>query len=159
MFSINDLTDSVSRTWESLSQGWRHLINRAEKALTRFGSDDQQNSNIPVQSPRWGLINADVYDDAEKVIVKLEVPGLEVKDLDISLIDNMITVTGEKRFQREETKGQYRVLECAYGRFSRSIPLGYEVDADTAIATYDKGILKVELKKQPHQKRIHIKID
>lgn len=156
---MNDFTNSLSRTWESVSQGWHHLITRAENALTRFRSDDQKNEDIPGQSPRWGLISADVFDDADKVVVKLEAPGLDANDFDISVVENILTISGEKRFQREQTKGEYQVLECAYGRFTRSIQLGYEVDSETAKATYDKGVLKVELNKQPHQKRLQIKIN
>lgn len=160
MLNMNELTNSLSRTWDSVSQGWHHLISRAENALTRFRSDNAGKSeNIPAQSPRWGLLSADVFDDADKVIVRLEVPGLERDDIDISVVDNVLTINGEKRFQREQTKGAYRVLECAYGRFSRSFPIGYEIDTDSAKASYDQGILKVELHKLSHQKRRHITIN
>jgi HSP20 family protein len=159
MLKMNDLTDNLSRTWEAVSQGWVHLINRAESALTHFRSDERSDKEIPALSPRWGLINVDLFDDDEKLIVKLEVPGLEIDDLDISVFDKVLTVRGEKRFQSEQTKGEYRVLECAYGSFSRSIPLAYDVDTESAKASYDKGVLKVELNKQPHQRRLQIKVN
>ncbi len=158
MSKINALTDSLSRTWESVSQGWNHLISRAENALTRFYSDDKQAYDIPAQSPKWGLMNADMFDDADKLVVKLEAPGLETGDFDITVQDNILTISGEKRFQHEETKGEYRVLECAYGRFTRSIPLSYEVDADSAKASYAKGVLKIELHKTPQQRRRRITV-
>ena len=100
-----------------------------------------------------------MFDDENKVVVKIEAPGLANDDFDINIIDNVLTITGEKRFQREQTKGEYRMLECAYGRFTRSIPLEYEVDADTAKASYDKGILKIELDKKPHQRRRQIRVN
>lgn len=155
---IHELADGLNRTWESISQGWNHLINSAGNALTHFRSgDDQESDNtIPVQSPRWGLLNADVFDDANRLVIKLEAPGLAADDIEINVVDNVLVISGEKRFEREETKGDYRLLECAYGRFSRSIPLGYDVDADTA--TYDKGVLKVTLQKKPHQRRRKIKV-
>ena len=122
-------------------------------------SDDKEKAdNVPYSSPRWSLINADLYDDADKVVVKLEVPGLANDDFDINIIDNILTISGEKQFQQESTEGEYRILECAYGRFSRSIPLEYEVVPDTAKASYDKGILKIELDKKPHQRRRKIVI-
>jgi HSP20 family protein len=160
MMKINDLTNSLNRTWESISHGWNQLINRAGNALTHFRRGDEQdrNNTIPVQSPHWGLLNADVFDDANKLVVKLEVPGLTAEDIDISVVDNVLLIGGEKRFEREETKGDYRLLECAYGSFSRSIPLGYDVDADTAKATYDKGVLKITLEKKPHQRRRKIEV-
>jgi HSP20 family protein len=161
MLRMNDLANSLSHTWESVSHGWNNLINNAGQALTHFGvgGDKENEANIPAQSPRWGLMSADVFDDTNKLVIKLEVPGLDGDDFDISVIDNVLSISGEKRFQREETKGDYRLLECAYGQFSRSIPLGYEVDADSAKAVYDKGILKVELEKKPHQKRRQIPVN
>jgi len=157
---MNDLSNSLSRTWETVSQGWNHLINNASNALTQFvSSDDKEKAeNVPASSPRWGLISADMYDEADKVIIRLEAPGLNNNDFDINIVDNILTISGEKQFQQEKTKGNYRILECAYGRFSRSIPLEYEVDTDTAKASYDKGILKIELDKKPQQRRRRIEI-
>lgn len=161
MLKINDLTDRFSRTWDTISQGWNHLIQKASNALTPFTAHDDKNKadNSPSASPHWGLISADLYDDADKVIVKLEAPGLADEDFDINIVDNVLTVSGEKRFRREESKGEYRILECAYGRFTRSIPLEYEVDPDTAKASYSQGILKIKLDKKPEQRRRKIKIN
>lgn len=156
--SMHDLTESLGRTWESVSQGWKHLISRAGNALTHFGKSGQKEDNIPVRSPRWGLLSVDLFDDADKLVVKLEVPGLSAADFDISVVDNILSISGEKHFERQESKGEYRLLECAYGRFTRSIPLGYEVDENSARATYEQGVLKVELEKQAHQRRRHIKV-
>jgi len=160
MLKINDLNNSLSRTWETVSQGWNHLINNTSNALTQFMSSDdkKKTDNVPVSSPRWGLISADLYDDDNKVVVKLEVPGLANDDFDINIIDNILTISGEKQFQQEKTQGNYRILECAYGRFSRSIPLEYDVEADTAKASYDRGILKIELDKKPQQRKRKIEI-
>ncbi len=160
MFNINNLSNSLSNTWETVSHGWNHLINNASSALTHFiSSEDKETANnVPSSSPRWGLISADLYDNADKVIVKIEAPGLDNDDFDINIVDNILTVSGEKQFEHETSKGEYRILECAYGRFSRSIPLEYEVDANTAKASYDRGILKIELAKKPHQRRRKIEI-
>ena len=160
MLKMNELTDGLSRTWDSVSHGWHHLIHNASNALTRFVSSDDpaRAGKVPASSPRWGLMSADLYDDADKVIIKLEVPGLANDDFDLNIVDNILTISGEKQFQQEKTQGNYRILECAYGRFSRSIPLEYEVDADTAKARYDRGILKIELDKKPHQRRRKIEI-
>ena len=160
MLKLRQLNDGLQRTWESVSEGWNHLISRAGNSLTHFRSDSnkEDQSNIPIGSPRWGLLNADVFDDEDKVVVKLEAPGLSAKDFDINVVENTLIVSGEKHFEREESKGEYRLMERAYGRFSRSIPLGYEVDVDTAKAAYDSGVLKVELEKKPDQRRRHIKV-
>ncbi len=157
--NVNNITNSLSRTWDTISHGWSQLISRASNALTQFvASDDKNSENLPVTGSRWGLLSADIYDDADKVIVKVEIPGLDDNDFDISIVDNILTISGEKQFQRESNEGQYSVFECAYGRFSRSIPLEYEVDADSAKAVYNKGILKIELQKKTHQRRRKIEI-
>jgi len=160
MFKIDNLTNSLSRTWDTVSQGWNHLINNVSNALTRYvSSDDREKAdNVPVSSPKWGLISADLYDASDKVVVTVEAPGLANDDFNISIANNILTISGEKQFQKETTKGEYRILECAYGHFSRSIPLEYEVDSNTAKASYDKGILKVEMKKNPNQCKRKIEI-
>lgn len=156
--NTNNLTHKLSNTWDTISQGWNNLISRASNALTQFISNKDKDENLPVTGSRWGLISADVYDDADKVIVKVEIPGLDNDDFDITIVDNVLTISGEKQFQRESKDGKYSVFECAYGQFSRSIPLEYEVDADTAKASYNKGILKLELQKKAHQRRRKIEI-
>ncbi len=156
---MSDLSNRLNRTWESLSEGWSHLMNRAGNALTHFrpGKSAEEKS-LPAGTPSWGLLSANVFDDADKIVVELEAPGLNADDFDVNVVENVLIVSGEKHFEKEETKGDYRLLERAYGQFSRSIPLGYEVDADSAKATYKKGVLRVELNKRPDQRRRHIKV-
>ncbi len=156
MLKMRDVTEGLNRTWDTLSEGWNHLVSRAGRALTPFRRDDKDKA--PKGSPSWGLLSADVFDDADKVVVKLEAPGLEPEDFDINVVENVLIISGEKRFEHEESKGEYRLVERAYGKFSRSIPLGYEVDADSARATYRKGVLTVELDKKPDQRRRHIEV-
>ncbi len=74
-----------------------------------------------------------------------------------SIIPNLIS--GEKRFEREETKGSYHLLERAYGHFTRSIPLNYEVDAESANASYKNGVLRLTLDKKPEQRRRQIHVN
>ena len=70
---------------------------------------------------RWAILAGDVYEDENKILVRLEVPGLNKDDLHIEVRDDVLTVGGEKRFQREFTEGHYPLLQCAYG----SLPAGY----------------------------------
>lgn len=159
MFTMNDIGESLNRTWDSMSHGWDHLINRAGNSLTHFsGRDEKSEDQTPIQSPRWGLMSAEVFDDADKVVVRMEAPGLAADDFDVSVVDNVVKISGEKRFEREESKGQYHLLERAYGQFTRSIPLSYEVDADSAKAAYKNGVLRLELDKKPEQRRRRIEV-
>ena len=70
MLKINDLTNTLSTTWDSLSQGWDHLINNASNALTHFASHDDKSKtdNTPSYSPNWGLISADLFDDIQLTV-------------------------------------------------------------------------------------------
>ncbi|HHJ18330.1 MAG TPA: Hsp20/alpha crystallin family protein [Gammaproteobacteria bacterium] len=158
---MNQLTQSLNHTWESLNSGWHHLTQRASEALTRFhpAKDARSQDKMPSNVSHWGLMSADVFDDNDKVIVKLEAPGMSKDDFDIRVDDNVLYIKGEKHFEHEETKGHYQILERAYGHFQRAIPLGYEVDADQARATYKKGVLTLTLNKLPHQRRRQITVN
>jgi len=154
---MRNLTEGLEGTWVSIADGWNHLVHRASSALTHFSGKDGDNTSS-MQSPNWGLLSADVYDEADKLTVKLEVPGLEAGDFYINVLDNVLIVSGEKSFERNESKGKCIIMERAYGHFSRSIPLGYEVDTNSAKARYKNGILQVELEKQPDQRRRRIAV-
>lgn len=159
MFNMSELGDSLNRTWESVSHGWNHLMSRAGNSLTHFsGNEKDSDDHTPLQSPRWGLMSAEVFDDDDKVVVRLEAPGLSAEDFDISVVDNVLNISGEKRFEREQSNGQFHLLERAYGQFSRSIPLNYEVDAESASASYKNGVLRLELNKEPEQRRRKIEV-
>jgi len=159
VLTMSDLSTGLNRTWENLSHGWQQLMSRASNALTHFSSKDEDKELVPLQSPRWGLMSAELYDEADRVIVSLEVPGLSAEDFNVSVVDNVLIISGEKRFEREQSKGEYHVLERAYGQFTRSIPVGYEVEPDSAKATYRHGVLRLELHKKPQQRRRQIQVN
>jgi len=79
-------------------------------------------------------------------------------DFDITVVDNVLYIKGEKKFEKEVEKGDYTVRERAYGHFERVIPLGYEVDPDSAKATYKHGVLRIEINKSEQHKRRKIKV-
>ncbi len=92
----------------------------------------------------------DVAEAPDKVTVKAEVPGLDPKEIDISLVGDVLTIKGEKKSEREEKKENYHLVERSYGSFSRSLRLPAAVDADKIEASYDKGVLTVTCpKKEP----------
>ena len=72
---------------------------------------------------------------------------MEREDFTVQVVDDVLVVQGQKRSKREETRGRYHVLECAYGRFERAIALPAAVDPDAAAATYRRGVLTVDLPK------------
>ena len=112
--------------------------------------------------PRWGDLpmpfegkhpRVDVIDHDDKVIVKAEMPGVEKKDLDITMTDNTVTIKGSVSQEKEEKKGDYYRKETSSGSFSRTVALPAEVDGSKADATYKDGVLELTLPKVTASKR------
>jgi len=100
----------------------------------------------------------DLSETANELIVKCEIPGMERKDIDISLSDGMLNIKGEKKQEREEKKADYHLVERSYGSFTRSIQLPKEVQSDKISASYKNGILTVTLPKSEEAKKKETKI-
>src|SRR5437667_10474908 len=100
----------------------------------------------------------DVYEDEHNITLKLEVPGIEEKDLDIKLENNTLTVRGERNFEKEEKEENFHRIERRYGAFARSFTLPNTVDSDNAQASYENGILKIKLAKREEAKPKQIKV-
>ncbi|MEW5424063.1 Hsp20/alpha crystallin family protein [Amorphus sp. 3PC139-8] len=102
------------------------------------------NGLLSVTGPR-----TDVTETDEAVDVSVELPGMDEKDIDVSLSDDVLTIRGEKKAEREEKKKGYYLAERSYGSFYRSIPLPPGVDSEKAEAQFKKGVLTVTLPKTP----------
>lgn len=102
---------------------------------------------------------ADVFDDDDTVIVRIEAPGMRRDDFNVELHDHVLTVWGEKQFDREASRGRYSVVQCAYGRFRRDVALPVSVKPDKTRASYRDGVLRVELPKADaaRARRIEVK--
>jgi HSP20 family protein len=103
----------------------------------------------------------DVAETKNDVVVKAEVPGMDPKDIDISLSNGALTIKGEKKQEREEKEENYHLIERSYGAFTRSVQLPCEVKTDKINASYKNGVLKVTLPKaeEAKTKEIKIKVD
>jgi HSP20 family protein len=101
----------------------------------------------------------DVYEDEHQVILKIEVPGIDEKDIDIRVENNTLTVHGERKFEKEEKEENFRRVESQYGSFTRTFTLPTTVDAENIQADYDKGVLKVKLSKKSEAKPRQIKVN
>jgi HSP20 family protein len=109
---------------------------------------------------KWGP-KLDVSEGRKDIIVKAEVPGIEAKDLDISIDGRLLNIRGEKKQEQTEEDETYYRVERSYGYFNRTIELPAEVDPNKVDAGYKKGILKIKLRKtkSPETKRIKVKTD
>ena len=104
------------------------------------------------------LPSLDVAETKNELVVKAEVPGMDPKDIDISLSDGRLTIKGEKRQEKEEKEADYHLVERSYGSFIRSVQLPREVQGDKISASYKNGILKITLPKSEEAKKKEIKI-
>ncbi len=101
----------------------------------------------------------DIYEDDKKVMLKLEVPGIDEKDLDVSIENNTLTVKGERKFEKEEKEENFHRIERRYGSFFRAFTLPSTVDTEHVSAKYNAGVLKLELLKKPEAQPKQIKIN
>lgn len=164
MSSLEQLHKGASRAWDYLAEGWHHLRERASQALTHFtpttqrGQLESMEDQLMENASRWGLLAAEVQEDDKTVTIRLEAPGMEASDFDIEVIDNILVIKGEKRVEREQSKGRYYVMERAYGRFERALTLPAEVNESKARAKYRQGVLWISLPKMQQIKhRVEVK--
>ena len=101
----------------------------------------------------------DIYEDDKKVVLKLEVPGIEEKDLDVRVENNTLTVKGERKFEKEEKEENFHRIERRYGSFYRAFTLPTTVDTESVQASYAAGVLKLELKKKAEAQPKQIKVN
>jgi HSP20 family protein len=101
----------------------------------------------------------DVYEDEHNVTLKIEVPGIDEKDIDVRIENNTLTVHGERKIEKEEKEENYRRVERHYGSFTRTFNLPTTVDSEKVSANYDKGVLKIALPKKAEAKPKQIKVN
>ena len=102
---------------------------------------------------------ADIYEDDKKIILKLEVPGIEEKDLDVRVENSTLTVKGERKFEKEEKEENFHRIERRYGSFTRSFTLPATVNSEEVRADYEQGVLKIRLPKRAEAKPKQIKVN
>jgi len=101
----------------------------------------------------------DVYEDENAIQLRMEVPGIEEKDIDIRLENQVLTVRGERNFSKEEKEENFHRIERRYGSFTRSFTLPGTVNSEDVSADYDKGVLKIRLAKRAEAKPKQIKVN
>lgn len=110
------------------------------------------------ETARWA-VPADVRETDEALEFDIEIPGLRPEDIDLTVENNVMTVAGEKKFERNEDKDDYRLLERRYGRFERSFRVPGNVKADDVIAKYENGVLHIVLPKTEESKPRRIPVE
>ena len=147
------MATSITR-WDPFGEmaGMRSLLDRFfDEGLPR-----------PLQRPTEefgpGTLGIDIVENGDELVVKAHVPGIDPKDVDISIEDDVLTIKGETRSEEEKKDDNYLRRELRYGSFQRSLRLPPTVDVEKAAAKFENGELKLTLPKKPESKARSIKI-
>ncbi len=102
--------------------------------------------------------SVDIYEDKDNLVLEADLPGLNREDFDISVENNVITLRGERKFEKKVEGDNYHRVERTYGSFARSFTLPQSVTADGATANFENGILRVNLPKREETKARKIEV-
>ena len=145
---------TVLTRWEPFRE-----FSTLQDRMNRLFRETQGNSQEePLTSSSFAPA-VDVYEDEHNVTLKIEVPGIDEKDIDVRIENNTLTVHGERKIEKEEKEENYRRVERQYGSFTRTFNLPPTVDAENVQADYDKGVLKITLPKKAEAKPKQIKVN
>lgn len=143
MSPFDMLQDRIDRIFDDFSTGFRMMP-------SVFGNGDLD------LTP-----SLDLHETDKAMFVDAELPGVDEKDIDISVADDMLTISGEKKSEFERKEGDRYRFERSFGRFSRSVTLPFKIDADKVEAKFDRGVLKLTIPKpagaQQQMRKIAIK--
>ena len=139
------LQGGIERAWDALTDGWRELLSRSTGALTFFDTSQKATGRAAPRGdfPQWSLLAAETWETAHSLVIRIELPGMNREDLDVSITTSALNVRGVKRLEGEHHGRLYGLMERAYGRFERTIPLSHEVDGERAEVTYKDGVLTI----------------
>jgi HSP20 family protein len=123
------------------------LRREMERAFENFGRDFGWPSG---DTPSAAMApSIDLSETDKEIKIEAELPGVDEKDVEVVVTDNVLTIRGEKKAEKEEKKKDYRLVERSYGSFSRSLTLPFAADASKAQATFKKGVLTITMPKPP----------
>ena len=140
--SLANLRGEIDHLFEDFQEGWPFGKSRHSRRAHTFGDPFAFNMRMPA---------VDVVDRKKDIQLKAELPGMDEKDIEVQLTDRMLTISGEKKEEREEgeKEGNYYLSERRYGSFKRSLSIPEGVDPDKVEASFSKGVLTITLQKTP----------
>ena len=138
---------------------FRDLFSLQDQLFRTFGHAyrDPKGAEEPSLAATWQPL-VDIYEDAEGITLKVELPEVKAEDVDIQLEGNTLTLKGERKLEKEDKRDGYHRIERTYGAFSRSFTLPTMVDVEHITAESKDGVLKVFLPKKPETKPRQIKV-
>jgi HSP20 family protein len=141
---FGQMRDEMDRVFERFEHGWP----RWPSVFRGAGRD--------VMVPEL-----DVHDNTKQLTIEVDLPGVDEKDVSVTLANGMLTIKGEKKTEREEKKESYYMAERSYGAFERTLRMPDTIDENKLEAKFDKGVLKIVAQKKPEaikaERQIEIK--
>jgi HSP20 family protein len=134
----------ISRLRDEMDRIWEDFLGSRRRALRPMTGE-------------W-VPAVDISDTADKVMVKVEAPGMDAKNIQISLSGDILTIRGEKKAEKEEKDENFYLVERSYGSFARSLRLPAAVEADKVEASYKEGVLTITCPKKEELKPKQIPI-
>ncbi|MBF0539140.1 MAG: Hsp20/alpha crystallin family protein [Nitrospirae bacterium] len=130
-------------------QGAEHPLRSIQRDMNELFGDFWGDFEVAPFGRHWGGFEPrlNVTEDDREVKVSAELPGLDEKDIDVSLTKDSLTIKGEKKEEKEEKATGYYRVERSYGTFSRTVTLPCEIDQDKVEASFKKGVLVITLPK------------
>ena len=143
---------SIAR-WDTYSglSGLQEQVNRLFESTFPRRSD---NSALTTWAPA-----VDIYETENELVVKADLPDISEKDLDVRVENNMLTIRGERKFEKKVEEDNYLRVERTYGAFSRSFSLPNTVNNEAIKADYKNGVLTVTLPKRAESKPKQVKVN
>lgn len=132
------------RPWEEFREMERWMDELMRRPL--FGWRPLMWRRAPTEAIGW-VPNVEMYEKEDKFVVRAELPGMKREEIDVSVVGNTLTISGERKAETEIKEEDYYRCELCYGKFSRSLNLPAAVDAAKVDATYENGILEITLPK------------
>jgi HSP20 family protein len=134
----------------TINQEEEHPMALFERDMNRMFNEFFSGFGLaPTTWEGWSTFSpqVDIVDNEKEIKVSVELPGLDEKDIDVSLSHDMLTISGEKRQEKEDKGKNYYRMERSYGSFKRAIPIPCEVKTEAIDATFKNGVLSVILPK------------
>ena len=139
-------------------EGVAVLQNRLNSIFNDFASANGEMQNESLSAGNF-IPPVDIYEDTNRLVLKLEVPGIPQEDLQINLENQTLTVKGERKLVKDEKEENFHRIERRYGSFVRSFTLPATIETDSARASYENGVLSIALQKKEAAKPKQLKIE
>jgi HSP20 family protein len=137
LYPMAELRQQMDRLFEEFFSGWPALTSRAGRGVAGIGAD----------------VRFDASESDGAYEITAELPGLEEKDVEVTVDKGVLTIKGEKKSEREQKEKDFYLTERSFGSFRRSFPVPDDVNEDKISANFDKGVLRIALPKTAEGKK------